>query len=220
MAKSNRLGMKTFDQALYDLFESRRDLVRGGAAERRLEERDPAADQAREQARRQVALDETAALEIIVKKSKTGSSSMTAIDSEGCTTTTPSAWSAESGDDAQLRAQHQAAVQADGRQEGLGPVLHVELPDQDQDRGPDHADQPGRCSSAEQVRQAALRPHEPGADRLLPAGSSRSTFAISEPGLGRFRVAVFHQRGNPAMVLRYITAGHAAASRTSGCPRS
>src|SRR6476620_6992596 len=31
-------------------------------------------------------------------------------------------------------------------------------------------------------------------------------FAISEPGLGRFRVAVFHQRGNPAVVLRYITA--------------
>ncbi|MGH8204521.1 MAG: PilT/PilU family type 4a pilus ATPase, partial [Steroidobacteraceae bacterium] len=29
--------------------------------------------------------------------------------------------------------------------------------------------------------------------------------AISEPGLGRFRVAVFHQRGNVAMVLRYIT---------------
>ena len=31
-------------------------------------------------------------------------------------------------------------------------------------------------------------------------------FAISEPGLGRFRINVFHQRGNPAMVLRYITA--------------
>jgi twitching motility protein PilU len=30
--------------------------------------------------------------------------------------------------------------------------------------------------------------------------------AISEPGLGRFRVNVFHQRGNVAMVLRYITA--------------
>ena len=29
-------------------------------------------------------------------------------------------------------------------------------------------------------------------------------FAISEPGLGRFRVNVFHQRGYPAMVLRYI----------------
>jgi len=31
-------------------------------------------------------------------------------------------------------------------------------------------------------------------------------FAISEPGLGRFRVNVFMQRGSPAMVLRYITA--------------
>src|SRR3989337_3926670 len=31
-------------------------------------------------------------------------------------------------------------------------------------------------------------------------------FAISEPGLGRFRVNVFHQRGTYAMVLRYITA--------------
>jgi twitching motility protein PilU len=30
-------------------------------------------------------------------------------------------------------------------------------------------------------------------------------FAISEAGLGRFRVNVFHQRGNVAMVLRYIT---------------
>ena len=29
-------------------------------------------------------------------------------------------------------------------------------------------------------------------------------FAISEPGLGRFRVNVFMQRGYPAMVLRYI----------------
>jgi twitching motility protein PilU len=31
-------------------------------------------------------------------------------------------------------------------------------------------------------------------------------FAISEPGLGRFRVNVFMQRGSPSMVLRYITA--------------
>lgn len=30
-------------------------------------------------------------------------------------------------------------------------------------------------------------------------------FALSEPGLGRFRVAVFHQRGIPSIVLRYIT---------------
>jgi twitching motility protein PilU len=31
-------------------------------------------------------------------------------------------------------------------------------------------------------------------------------FAVSEPGLGRFRVNVFLQRGSPAMVMRYITA--------------
>jgi twitching motility protein PilU len=31
-------------------------------------------------------------------------------------------------------------------------------------------------------------------------------FAISEPGLGRFRVNVFMQRGFPAMVMRYISA--------------
>jgi twitching motility protein PilU len=30
-------------------------------------------------------------------------------------------------------------------------------------------------------------------------------FALSEPGLGRFRINVFHQRGNVAMVLRFIT---------------
>jgi len=30
-------------------------------------------------------------------------------------------------------------------------------------------------------------------------------FALSEPGLGRFRVNIFHQRGNVAMVLRFIT---------------
>lgn len=31
-------------------------------------------------------------------------------------------------------------------------------------------------------------------------------FAISKPGLGRFRVNIFHQRGNIGMVLRYISA--------------
>jgi len=30
-------------------------------------------------------------------------------------------------------------------------------------------------------------------------------FAVSEAGLGRFRVNIFHQRGNVAMVLRYVT---------------
>jgi twitching motility protein PilU len=30
-------------------------------------------------------------------------------------------------------------------------------------------------------------------------------FAVSRPGLGRFRVNIFHQRGNVALVMRYIT---------------
>ncbi len=30
-------------------------------------------------------------------------------------------------------------------------------------------------------------------------------FAVSKPGLGRFRVNIFHQRGNVALVMRYIT---------------
>ena len=30
-------------------------------------------------------------------------------------------------------------------------------------------------------------------------------FAISEPGVGRFRAALFYQRGYPALVLRYIS---------------
>jgi twitching motility protein PilU len=30
-------------------------------------------------------------------------------------------------------------------------------------------------------------------------------FAVSKPGLGRFRVNVFHQRGNVALVMRYIS---------------
>ena len=55
------------------------------------------------------------------------------------------------------------------------------------------------------VRQAAIELMDEG---LLDTFTRdlEVDFAISEPGLGRFRVNVFHQRGNVAMVLRYITA--------------
>ena len=55
------------------------------------------------------------------------------------------------------------------------------------------------------VKQAAIELMD---DDLLEAFTKEFEvdFAISEPGLGRFRVNVFHQRGNVAMVLRYITA--------------
>ncbi len=55
------------------------------------------------------------------------------------------------------------------------------------------------------VKQAAFElMNEDQLDRF--ARELELDFAISEPGLGRFRVNVFQQRGNVAMVLRYITA--------------
>ncbi len=56
----------------------------------------------------------------------------------------------------------------------------------------------------EMVRQAAI---ELMNEDLLKAFTEdlEVDFAISEPGLGRFRVNIFHQRGNVSMVLRYIT---------------
>ena len=58
--------------------------------------------------------------------------------------------------------------------------------------------------NADQVRQAAYGlMNQEQLDYFLQ--ELEIDFAVSEPGLGRFRVAVFHQRGNPAMVLRYIT---------------
>jgi twitching motility protein PilU len=57
----------------------------------------------------------------------------------------------------------------------------------------------------ETVRQTALALMSPE-QREVFQREWELDFAISEPGLGRFRVNVFMQRGNPAMVLRYITA--------------
>jgi len=58
--------------------------------------------------------------------------------------------------------------------------------------------------SPESVRQAAYGLMTP--DQLESFKRELEIdFAISEPGLGRFRVNVFYQRGYPAMVLRYIS---------------
>src|SRR5690349_14648293 len=59
--------------------------------------------------------------------------------------------------------------------------------------------------SPETVRQTALALMSPE-QRERFANDLEIDFAISEPGLGRFRVNIFLQRGYPAMVLRYITA--------------
>jgi twitching motility protein PilU len=59
--------------------------------------------------------------------------------------------------------------------------------------------------SPEVVRQTVLALMTPE-QREQFARELELDFALSEPGLGRFRVNVFVQRGYPAMVLRYITA--------------
>jgi twitching motility protein PilU len=57
----------------------------------------------------------------------------------------------------------------------------------------------------EVVRQTALAVMSPE-QREHFARELELDFALSEPGLGRFRVNVFQQRGFPAMVMRYISA--------------
>jgi twitching motility protein PilU len=59
--------------------------------------------------------------------------------------------------------------------------------------------------SPETVRQTALALMS-AEQREQFLGDWELDFAVSEPGLGRFRVNVFMQRGYPAMVMRYITA--------------
>jgi twitching motility protein PilU len=59
--------------------------------------------------------------------------------------------------------------------------------------------------SPETVRQTALALMSPE-QREWFLREWEIDFAISEPGLGRFRVNVFMQRGFPAVVMRYITA--------------
>ncbi len=58
--------------------------------------------------------------------------------------------------------------------------------------------------SPKMVRQAALELMNETQLELFTR-DLEIDFAISEPGLGRFRANIFHQRGNVAMVLRFIT---------------
>jgi twitching motility protein PilU len=55
------------------------------------------------------------------------------------------------------------------------------------------------------VKQAAMELMDE--DQLEELGRELEIdFAISKPKLGRFRINIFHQRGNLGMVLRYISA--------------
>ena len=124
MARSNRLGMKTFDQALFELYESGLHLLRGRAAQCRFEERAAPAREAREQARDEERRGRWRRCRS--SRKKTGQESVNASarmlhagPGDRVEPLEPAARGA-----AQV-AQHQAAVQADGGEEGLGPVLHL-----------------------------------------------------------------------------------------------
>ena len=198
-------------------------LLRGCAAQRGLQERAAPAHQAREQARSTRTIDDGGALQ-----HRRGSSRARVCErSQGpdcrrrdrrCACRQDRSRGADASP-APSDAQHQAAVQADGGEEGLGPVLHLQRAHQDQDRGPDPAGQQAGADPGDGAPDR-LRADERRSSASTSSGSCEIDFAISEPGLGRFRVNVFMQRGYPAMVLRYITADmprleHARACRTS-----
>ena len=195
MARSNRIGMKTFDQALFDLYEqghiSYEDALRNADSKNELRlrvkleskrENKPVeadgdlCDRRRSTARQEFLGPSCAAdpLEI------TGSRGAAV-------------------------AQHQAAVQADGGQAKRRTCSSPRT-------------RPSRSRSKGQIYPINKQVLPPAAVRTICFGlmtpeqivyfqrELEIDFAISEPGLGRFRVNIFLQRGYPAMVLRYITA--------------
>ncbi len=105
--------------------------------------------------------------------------------------------------------QHQAAVQTDGGEEGLGPVLHLQRAHQDQDRRPDTAGQQAGADTRDRAPGPPSRSC-PSSSAITSCRSSSSTSRFPSPDSAGSRVNVFMQRGFPAMVLRYITARHAA----------
>ena len=83
-------------------------------------------------------------------------------------------------------------------------------PDQDQDRGPDPRRSTSRCCRRDAVRAAAFGLMTPEQIEYFQR-ELEIDFAISEPGLGRFRVAIFYQRGYPGDGAALHHRRHAAA---------
>ena len=185
MARSNRLGMKTFDQSLFELYEpgliSYEDALRNADSKNEL--------------RLRVKLESKREIRMPRKRPAPADRRGRRPVSERCRADVRRTGSA---------AEHQAAVQADGGEEGVRPFLHLLCAGQDQDRGPDL---PGQQADTEPRDGASggPRPDDPGSDRSFHGGAG-DRFRHLRAGLGRFRVNVFYQRGYPAMVLRYITA--------------
>ena len=172
MSRSTRLGMKTFDQALFELYETGYHLLRGRAAQRRLEERAAAAHQARQQAR---AEERRRRRRTEDRRGRAGPQPVKAAKEapvrEDLEVTGPNPADHRGGERRRRRtppdAQHQAAVQADGGAEGLGPVLHLQRAHQDQDRGPDPAGEQAGADPGDGAPDG-LRADDAAAARALP----------------------------------------------------
>ena len=152
--------MQTFDQALFQLYEdgiiSYEEAMRNADSKNELQAPDQAAEQARRRRRRR---SRARACSWPEKRKKAGSKSFG-----------PRA--------AACSDERQAAVQADGRQEGVGPLLHHLFARHDQDRRQDHARQSGRAHAEDgsasgaraHERAAARAVHERSRDRLRDLG--------------------------------------------------
>ena len=216
MSRSNRLGMKTFDQALFELYEtgfiSYEDALRNADSKNELRLRIKL-----ESKREQKNLDDGGALQH--RRGRGGPQSVNpakdqlpASDSRRGSTL---GGHGRRGHRAPPDAQHQAAVQADGGEEGLGPVLHLQRAHQDQDRGPDP---PGQQAGADPGDGAPdrLRADDARAARVLPAraGDRLRDLRARPRALPRQRL---HAARLPGHGDALHHRRHAAARSRSGC---
>ena len=155
----NRLGMKTFDQALFELYEagliSYEDALRNADSKNELRLRvklESKREMKNPEDGRPVAADRRGRRRPGVLRHVAA-----APDAPGLAPVT----------------QHQAAVQADGGEKGVGPFLHLQRAGQDQDRG---QDLPGQQAGSDARDRApgGLGLMTPGTDRAFQRGAARS----------------------------------------------
>ena len=90
-----------------------------------------------------------------------------------------------------------------GHAERLRPLHHRRLSAGDQGRRQDHAGLATQPLAAAHARARARDDERQAGGRVR--GTKECNFAISPPGIGRFRVNAFVQQGRVGMVLRTIT---------------
>ena len=210
MARSNRLGMKTFDQSLYELYEtgfiSYEDALRNADSKNELRLRIKL-----ESKREQKNVDDGGALKIVeeagrpqpVKAAKDPAAPLEAPAAMVAPTSTVDAVTAAvTGRHPTLNTKPLFKLMVEKKASDLfftsnAPIkIKIEgqiLPVNKQVLTPETVRQTSFALMSNEQREHFLKEWE-------------LDFAVSEPGLGRFRVNVFMQRGYPAMVMRYITA--------------